>query len=87
MTKRLLAPLLLSLMLVACGGGETPATPDAAPAPAAIIRKTRSRVSSSTPARPAASTSHSQPAFASIHSMRALPSVSGARTGLPRVDV
>lgn len=35
MTKRLLAPLLLSLMLVACGGGETPATPDAAPAPAA----------------------------------------------------
>ena len=37
--------------------------------------------------RPAASTSHSQPAFASIHSMRALPSVSGARTGLPRVDV
>lgn len=35
MTKRLLAPLLLSLMLVACGGGETPATADAAPAPAA----------------------------------------------------
>ena len=34
MTKRLLAPLLLSVLLVACGGNDTPATPDAAPAAA-----------------------------------------------------
>lgn len=32
MTKRLLAPLLLSVLLVACGGNDTPAAPDAAPA-------------------------------------------------------
>lgn len=40
MTKRLLAPLLLSLMLVACGGGETPAAADATPAPAAPAEAT-----------------------------------------------
>ena len=36
MTKRLFAPLLLSVLLVACGGGETPATTATdAPAPTA----------------------------------------------------
>lgn len=35
MTKRLFAPLLLSVLLAACGGSDTPATSDATPAPAA----------------------------------------------------
>ena len=32
MTKRLFVPLLLSVLLAACGGTDTPAAPDAAPA-------------------------------------------------------
>lgn len=40
MTKRLLAPLLLSMLLVACGGTETPAATDPAPAPAATSTPT-----------------------------------------------
>ena len=40
MTKRLFAPLLLSVLLAACGGGETPDTAPAATAPAAPAEST-----------------------------------------------